>query len=616
MPSFRLQSTVILGTFGTDYLNLLTLEKIKQKLESFNVDYLIVKAHGDKEIKHDHFHWIIFPKNRYRFDIQSNSYFDIELEREIYSFTYDKEKQYYFKDELSDELFNEFSNSCDEWVLLHYAHPNIKGKKHYGTVYEMLNYVWEQKTDYLTNFDVEAKLAELKPEYDTRIKNKNKKKAKSKARERLFDFIRESFLIGMPKNECIKKIMQDPELGNYFIGNNASQNFLEKQFKQTKPLKPIPIFGKYYVPVEMYDFLKYLDNFTKQFYEEVILKCKKNIYKSYEEAMEDFVLNHKERGRSIIIKGKGGIGKTHLFACYGWCSYWKDRFNFDQWNNWGFFNWFDDCDIFSKSVNPETKEIKANDWEYLKTWIGGHIQSTFSGRYRATKTVYNYKPCVFITNTDLRKRFNDEALKYMDDLKIPRVNLDYKLYEKPDSRNMDNYSRIKEIDTRDTYYYKNIYKRKNENEEESQNKRKKTDEASLTIDKQPSVILIDSDSENEQASTSNNVIKNNYFLNQLENIKNIIHYYSEKLVELNDHIEKIKKNKERLINEYNNSFIINNKYSSIKDLEETRFYLMNEIRIYNDLIFNYEKLVDNYCDIIEYYVLEFTHVESFIKYNY
>lgn len=542
---FLLKTKIIIGTFGTDYLEQINckyiLESYKNKKLSW--DFLIVKSHGDKEIKHDHFHFIGFWTGKDRATIKSDKYFDIEIDKPLYSFE-DNEgnKHYELKENINNEDLKNLLNKYSKFITLTVAHPNFKGKdnKKYGSEYDMLKYVWDQKIEYESTFDVQLKLDELYLEKQKNLKKQSKVK---EIKIKLANYVREQWLAGAPKQEVVDHILKDEELSSVYLYNTAIQHFIEKQFNKTKPFQPSPIFGIYYVPKGVADYLDYLNDFTKSYYEEVIIPCKQKKYDKYETAMEAFVQKHKNRGKCLIFKGKGGIGKTHLFACYGPCSYWKDRFNFDQWNNWGFFNWFDDVDVYSKKQNNDNK-ITADDWEFLKTWIGGQYQSSFSGKYRAVKTVINYKPCIFTTNKDIDERFNNEALTYMKELET--VTIEYcneKLFEPKKTNTIGGFAKWRKIDTRETYYYKNIYlKQKRKSEEISNNtipelinnKKPKTvleheEETPILIEDKSADITINNDdlfdppqanifASNKNNKTNNN--NNNIFYKFLNNIDN------------------------------------------------------------------------------------------------
>lgn len=517
---FRVISNTIIGTYGTDYLEQISCKSILNKCQEYKLkdkisnswDTLVVKAHGDEEINHDHFHFICFWKGKKKCDITNEKYFDLPLEKEIYSCE-DQEgtRHYELKENVNDIQFNEYRKKYKNIITLSVAHPNFKGqdKKKFGSEYDMLNYVWKQKIEFESTFNVEVKLEELK---NKKLQDIKKQLKRTELKDQLCEYIREQWLIGTPKDTVIHNILNDSNLSKIYLTQSSIQNFVDKQFNKAKQEKPRFIFGTYYVPNEIAEFLNYLDKFTKSYYEEVIIPCKNGKYPDYQTAMENFQQKYKERGKCLIFKGKGGIGKTALFGCYGPCSYWKDRFNYDQWNNWGFFNWFDDVDIYSKSLNTELKKT-AEDWDYLKTWIGGQYNSTFTGKYRSVKTVINYKPCIFTTNIPIEERFNKRALNYMKELgTVTFSEANHTLYKKPNKNTINNYFKITKIDTTKTYYYKNIYskqinKRKSENSDKNipiSPKKQKTvleyeeEEPILIEDKSADIII----SNNDLASTS------------------------------------------------------------------------------------------------------------------
>lgn len=524
MPNFRLQTRFLIGTFGSDYLNQINCDIIYNNIISkLNKkgkrlwDVLVVKAHGDDEIDHDHYHFFCYYLGSGRCSITSEKYFDIKLPIPIYA-NYKSKNEDYITGYSYNELLLEGSVRNK---LIKFAHPNFKGpnKKNKNSEYNMLNYVYKQKIEHKSSFDVDSKLLELIKNIDN--KKNNKKEEKNKLKDELCNFIVHHWQISTPKEILIEKILKKSEYRSIYIQNSSIQNFVNTQYNKTKLASPIPIFGKYWIPIELKEYLDYLNDYIKNYYEEVIIPCKEDKYDNYDEAMEKFCQNHKERGKTIVIKGKGGIGKTHLFACFGPCSYWKDRFNFDQWNPLGAFNWFDDLDVYGKSPDSlNNGVITATDWEYLKTWIGGQYHATFSGKYRSVKTVINYKPCVFITNSDINERFNETALKYMKEIGVKFINLDYKLYEKPNRLTIGGFCKYVEYDTTKTYYYQNIYDKKNE-ESDSSTEIVEENPTEIFDEEMTPTEIIDFISEDEVPCASTNVgrpKRKNFFQNFLDNL--------------------------------------------------------------------------------------------------
>lgn len=672
---FRLTSKIIIGTFGTDYLNQINCDKIfnyytnkktKDGKECWEV--LVVKAHGDEEIQHDHFHFITFwiGKDK-KGDIQNDKYFDIPIEQNIYSFENENgDKIYNFQKDISDFALGNLLNLYKKWTLLTVAHPNFKGKdnKKFGSEYDMLKYVWDQKIEYKCNFNVEAKLEELKCEKLLNKKNLTKTK---QIKEELAEYVRSQWLAGAPLEEVKQQILKNKEYANIYIYNTSIQNFVEKQFKQIKPIQPTPIFGKYYVPNELAEFLEYLNEWGEKYYNEVIIPCKENKFDNYEEAMKSFYQKYLQRGKAIIFYGKGGIGKTCLFSCYGPCSYWKDRFNYDQWNNWGFFNWFDDVDIFTKKYNNETHEITAADWEYLKTWIGGQQQSTINGKYRTTKTIFNLKPCVFITNIPINERFSENAIQYMKDLNtVIFVNCYESLFTKKDTKTIGGFTKWREIDTTKTFYYKLLKnkkkeeknKRKQETEEEDcindYNKKQKTvleyeEEEPILLDNGKTDLTIPNINNNfdyePPRANSNISIKNftpstsinpyndnisnldgtthciarkNYIIRCLNNIKDRINYFNSKIEILQKKYNKLHTKRKRLNNEYNNSYTnyyLKNKYyyMGIKEIEEMRFTKLSKLKEINNTILDIKNEIKEYHQYINNLIIEYNKICNIIN---
>lgn len=512
---FRLQTKYIIGTFGTDYINQINCDYIYNKYRSFKTkdenknyipawDILVVKAHGDEEIEHDHFHWFAIFNGKKKCDIKNEKYFDLTIDNPVWMFKdINNNREYHLDKDLSNQKLKELQNNCDEYKLLETAHPNLKFYQSYGSPYDMLKYCWDQQIEYKASFDVKQKLEEL-----LKLKNeKNNKKIQNKeSKQQLEDELCEEILSfyeeGYTLEEAETKILNSKYKTTY-IKNYSIRQFTKEKFNKQKPITPTPKFGLYYVPNDFADYLDYLNNSFKSWYEEVIIPLKEGKFDTLSEAIDEFIINHPDRPTCAFIKGDGGNGKTSLIACYGICTYFKDRFNYDQWNPRGGFNWFDDCDIYGKELSKDNKTITASDWKFLKTWMGGQEISTFSGRYRGVLSVKNYRPCIFVSNDEKEERFPDYAISYMKKINVQFFRLpdNYKLYKKFDTRDTEFWAKFREIDTTKTYYYKiyqeeqNNKKRKNKNEEKPNKKQNVNPLFSDENNDNNSIILLNNDTD-------------------------------------------------------------------------------------------------------------------------
>ena len=361
----------------------------------------------------------------------------------------------------------------DELKLYNKAVPHIKyyNTKDKAVFWDAANYLLEQQKNepyaLITTLDLTLELPKWKAMKETKEEAKNKPKAK----DELCEFVRSQWLLDVKKEEVIVKIMKNPVFAGIYIKTTAIQNFIDKQFRMIKIEKPPFRWQPYWVPVEIADFLQYMSDWAMAFHYEVELPCKDGIYESYEEAMQVFQQHH-DRGKCLIISAKGGLGKTLLFGCMGPCSYWKDRFNYDQWNSWGYFNWFDDVDVYNEQTTQQDIKIGPKDFKYLKTWLGGQFNSGFTGKYRAVKNVCNFKPCVFITNNEFEERFNENALNYLRDINATFVRVTEPLFEPKNTRTIGGFAKWRKIDPRDYFYFQEIYGPKHPEELEAYNKAK------------------------------------------------------------------------------------------------------------------------------------------------
>lgn len=124
---------------------------------------------------------------------------------------------------------------------------------------------------------------------------------------------------------------------------NNYKNLIRDLFKHPFAKKPIPYWGVYYIPVELYNFLLYLDNWCIIWYEEITLVVENGT--PFEEAWANFVKKYSERFSSIYIQGEASSGKTSLLECWSiLCSYWCNGWNYNNYKYRMAANFFDDYD--------------------------------------------------------------------------------------------------------------------------------------------------------------------------------------------------------------------------------------------------------------------------------
>jgi len=438
-------------TYPHDYYGALTYALIVNLFNNDNWEYCISKEKGHENGDiHDHFHVYLkyVGNNKRGFSIKGKNaerIWDIKLEIN------------------TPELEHAFNS--DNWPKnknnekLTYAHPNIKFKgdktdKYCKNSYTMLDYVTKQRKErpeeefeIYSNFDWKSTLEEL----EKKLKKQNNKKDELKQLEWDFCIWIKDQILTRPratKAEIIKDIMDNENFTCIFLSKHINYDHVFDYFyKGKKSEKPNPYYGIFYVPIILKDYLDYLDDFVKRWYEG---KVKRG-----------------ERPKCLYLSGSGNCGKTSLLSCFGTFSYWCTCWNINNWEGEASYNFFDDYD---GSEDYKGNQLKSN-WTLLKPWIGGQDLVTISGKFKQPTTVANNKPCIFISNKHFDDRFPEDAREYFHDCKATIVNLPKgeNLYTKPinfNTNNLDFYVKNwTEYDTRKTWYYLNKIAPKLENKE-------------------------------------------------------------------------------------------------------------------------------------------------------
>lgn len=501
----RLQTNCFIATWASDFNGQLKLGWIRDKIENSKLwdgwDVYIVHAQGDNKNKHDHFHGF-FKKIKGRCNFKNNNFLDIELddpviavyegvintqgidekeELEVKGYLPMKEK-YNDGDNwvtIEKDIESIYGKEYSGWKIIRGAHPNIQLKKHYGSYYHMVNYCYKQAISAWSNFDVEEF---LKTEIRKMERNENNKQKKE---ERNFvNWIRKEISTkNYTKDELIKEIMKNENFNYYFMTKFYNYNSLIDCFFKNKPsVKPEPVWGKFIVPKELYDYLCYLDNWVMQW------------------MTNDDKSKLPKRPKALFLSGKAKSGKTSLFASMGTMSYWCNVWNYDNYEAQTAFNIMDDYD---GSTDYKGNATNDNGFGLLKPWIGGQAIVNISGKYRRVLTVANGRPLVFISNYDFDARFpNANEQKYWKESGAVIIDLgNNDLYTPKDTRTIGGFCKWVEFDTRNTWYYQTYIKKEEEdykclenylNASEIENKEDADDFLLLSSDNEKISILEDS----------------------------------------------------------------------------------------------------------------------------
>lgn len=584
-------------------------------------------------------------------------------------FNYDEENVKVYLDEDKENI--------KSYKILHSAHPNIvfKGNRYKDwakSTVSMIKYVTKEDKEPISNFDWKKLLEHLE--------NKNKKRKYDQViddEREFFEWIRLKIDSGMTDKEVITEIKSKPEFFYVYSKNFRNVNQIIKDFfKRQKPNKPIPFIGTYWVSNDLYDYLIYLDNWVKLYHTEIINKIDKN--NNYDSVWEKFVKNHPERPKSCYITGPGNCGKTSLIACFKSFSYWCNGWNMNNYELRQSFNLFDDYDGQCGGGNWDNSDfnylkpwfagqqiISISGKYCAPTNIKNHKPMVFISNYASTTrfTEENNKylkeiDCTFI---NIDKHMKDKPSRWTIGGFAKYREFDFKttwtyqnLYDHPDENpaevvinveppasltdNEDNTINLidsdteKNIDAKKRYYEKYGWT----SDDEFQAELKWHDDGCPTIEdipRQGQNISMKNNGPSTSNWTPNNCTQTTSGLDGSTNHVFMNKYYDRIIDDINRQIKSedrclrnwnsIKHDcKERidiLKRRYENSF--NKKWTkwlelSIKDLENIRFNILNEIRDLNDKIIECDRNTDKICDRIESLVEQLIQVYNTKRHTY
>lgn len=419
-------------TYPSDYMGQVTLTMIENLFKKErNLKYLICKSHGDEEIKHDHFHAFLWFHVR-RCDFTNEKRWDIPLQKVVYSHCSHNE----------DGKENTVIGYSFDSVLLpaavrvkelKVAHPNIRPKK-YGKVIDMYKYVNDQAIDKVSNFDLTELLDDIGTKTDKQLQKDLIKLIKSNRDK--------------TKEEALKLIDQNDELTYIYFKNSGNWEKMLDKYCSKKQLKPEPYWGKYYLPKKLYNYCIDLDKWVEHWMT--------NIDKPLKERQL-----HK-RPKACLVFGKGDIGKTSLFMCFGDPAYLCNNWNRDHIDNKCPFVICDDYDNFKKKDFDGQLIVEDDRFWAIKGFIAGQDRVDCSDKFKNAKAIENGRPCIFISNYDYETRFKIESREYINSLGtiVVECKRSFKIQSKDWIEGHNDYVCF---DTRNTWYYKNLVRKNNVN---------------------------------------------------------------------------------------------------------------------------------------------------------
>lgn len=425
-----------LVTYAHDYFGALKKEAIIKLFDNGDWDWCIGKEKGHESGDiHDHFHVYLKYKGKNKKGIYSTNkrLWDVDL------------------DIGEPNLLIAFSSESwpkdKDGFKITMGHPNIKFKgdksdPNCKNTYKMLDYVTKQRKErevqdweIWSNFDWQELLKKLEKQKNGNIKE---------FQQLEWDFCiwLKDQILSRPtatKDEIRRDIMKQENFCCVYLQKHYNYNgVLDTFYKNKRTEKPTPYYGKFWIPNQLANYLDYLNDFVKRWYNGEVKRS--------------------ERPKCLYLSGSGNCGKTSLLSCFGSFSYWCTCWNINNWEGEASYNFFDDYD---GSEDYKGNQISSN-WTLLKPWIGGQDLVTISGKFKQPTTVANNKPCIFISNKHFEDRFPDDAKEYFRDCKATIVNLGKGqcLYKTPienglDSRTIDGYAGWTEYDTRNTWFYLN-----------------------------------------------------------------------------------------------------------------------------------------------------------------
>lgn len=624
-------------TFPRDFVYLTSKEIVLSKLSGLfdlNKFQYIIGAEQNKE-NNLHYHIYLNCKKHSGFSTRDEGCFNITLPERIVSF-YDiggkcinqkPYKDFNYNEENVKIFVDEDKENTNSYKILLEAHPNIvfKGNKKYDyskSTKSMIEYVTKEDKEPLSNFDWKTLL-----KYLSSKNNKRKIDEVIEEEKEFYEYIRENLTLGKTENQILDEIKENENYFYIYCKNYSNtKQLISNFFKKQKPNKPIPFIGKYWITNDLYDYLIYLDNYIKLFHEEIIFKL--NEENKFDDLWEDFVKNHPERPRSCYITGPGNCGKTSLLSCFKSFSYWCNGWNYSNYELNQAFNLFDDYD---GQCGGNLGDL--NDFNYLKPWFACQQIISINGKYKEPKNIKNHKPMIFISNYLSNERFNEKNIKYLKQIGCSFIKIEKHMKEQPSRFTIGGFCKYKEFDFKSTWTYKNLYEHSNSFGDEPEASLTNSNENVHLIEEDDYFVIEDiprpQQNVSSKATTSNwtpnnfsqttsgldgstnHIFINKYYDRVIDDINHQIKT-EDKLLQLNESIvhdckERIEILKRRYENSFNKQFT---KFLelSIKDLENIRFNILNEIRELNDKIIECNRKIDLSCDKIDELVQQLINI--------
>lgn len=418
-------------TYANDWEGELTIPKIMNMLEykfPNMFEYIVSKETGHEEgDKHDHFHVYL----RYRGKAKNGFTCRGKAAATVF------------------DVILEDGTVC---------HPNIKFKgdkddENCKNTTKMMSYVTKQRVDLPkehwrieSNFNWEPELEELlrreaereqRQPPRRRFVNRNKDGTEEDTKDSLeYDFCMYLLQVvndgrNLTAKEIINEIKKNKDHWYVFASKYPSYSkFLNEMIKHRSIPKPRMDYNhKFIIPRVLRDYIEdVLDPWVEAFYtkpEEKVHRCK-----------------------GLWLTGKSRSGKTSLMILLGSCSYFKNIWNFYDYESQASFNIFDDFD-------NEITDI--NSFNRFKPWIGSQDTMCVTDKWVKKTDIVNGKPLIFINNNKLEDLVTYEPARRYIHQNMEVVELgDKDLYSIKDKRTIGGWQQWVEYDPKTCWYYKNI----------------------------------------------------------------------------------------------------------------------------------------------------------------
>ena len=460
MAEFRIsKKKEFLVTYPCDYLGMLVISMIVALFTQNNDWLYIISCEEGHERGHIHLHFHVYlkykGKNKGGFSKRGKNasrVWDIKLPRGVYRYIEKNDKN-------EDEYHYSFTNIPNSEYYTS-AHPNIKFKgdkdpdwvEKCKDTLSMMKYVTKQtqttpkelwKIESNFEWEEEIKKLENMPKLIMKFYRLDKDgekiiESRSDNLEYCFTSWLRNQLTSTTKSidEIKNEIMNDDDLFYIYSKRKNNWNSVIAEFCKIRDSeKPKPNWDrKYILPRLLYDFIQYLDNWVKQFYQA-------------ETDEKGFKLNLPERPKGLWLTGKSRSGKTSLCTTLGSFSYFNNMWNL---LNYSYNNSYNLMDDYKGTMDTE-------EFTSIKGWIGAQYTFTVSDKFIKKVNIVNGKPLIWLSNKPLNKQVTDE-----DDRDYVRKNMtvielgDYDLYTPKDTRSIGGYTNWIEWDPKSTWYYNNI----------------------------------------------------------------------------------------------------------------------------------------------------------------